>query len=323
MILKRLLCVSAAIVTACTSMAVSVFGDAEEEKEIIPFKADESMLTDEDVPAVSFDTSDWEKYVHVTADGESMGVKIKQDVDTYFQGASLKVSCDSDGIKDKFYNCANGARDAEGNLLFPKASEEGAEFVNPGIELRAEDFGLSCFDGCLITFTYRMGIDTENKLMENSVYVYAADSDYERVTDISTKLTYNVIDNDNVSQYRKLMLSVGQEVSATRIIFETPILKKLDSDIVYLDNIGIMTSLKDGDKNLYVKNLDGYNKNAKPQEIINEIQIKVKGKDVSVPDTPKEDKGGFSPIIIVIVILGAGLIALVVTVIIKQKNKFY
>lgn len=327
MILKRLFCVSAAALTACMCMATSVFADAEEEeKVIIPFEADEEMLSDDDSsPAVSFDTSDWEKYVHVSPDGEAMGIKIKQDTDTYYQGASLKIYSDSEGMKDKdkYYGCADGARDADGNLLYPKASEEDAVFFNPGVELRAEDFGLSCFDGCMITFTYRMGTDTEDKLMENSVYVYAVDGDYERVSDMATKLTYNVVDNDNVSQYRKLMLSIAQESGATRIIFETPVLKKIDSDILYLDNIGIMTSLKDGDKNLYVKNLDGFNKNAKPQEIINEIQIKEKGKEISVPDSPKEEKSSFNPIIIVIVILGGGIVALVVVLVMKHRNKFY
>lgn len=326
MLLKKLLCVAAAVVSAGTFMISAVSAESSEEKVIIPFEADDSLLfTNDSIPAVSFDTSDWEKYVHITPDGEAMGIKMKQDTTTFYQGASLKVYSDSEGVKDKYYNYAESVRDADGNLLYPEASNEDTEFFTPGIELRAEDFGLSCFDGCLITFTYRMGVDTENKLLENSVYAFPVDSEYSHLLNIPSKLTYNVLENDNVSQYRKLMIPVPAEVGATRIVFETPITQKISSDIFYIDNIGIGTPLKEGDVDLYVKNLDGYNSNAKPQEIINSVKIKEKGNDVSLDESAgdKEKDSGFSPVVIVIVVLAAAVIGVVIVVVIKHKNKFY
>lgn len=324
MILKRVLCAFSAAAIAA-SMSVSAFADASEEKEVIEFKADESMLTSDDsAPTISFDTSDWEKYVHLSPDAELIGLKIKQDADTYYQGASLKVFSDSAGYTEKPYNYADTLRDADNNLIHPDYNEN-TVYVTPGVELRAEDFGLTCFDGCLITYNYRIGTDVQNKLMDNSVYVFPVDGEYTHQLSMPIKLQYNDSDSDNVSQYRSQMVNVPGNVSATRIVFEIPITAKMDADIFYLDNISIQTPLEDSDGNtLYVKNLDNYNANAKPRATIEGIKIKKQGNNISQTDsTSKESKSSFNPVIIVVGVLIAGVIALVVVMIIKHKNKYY
>lgn len=326
MLLKRFFCVASAAVALIGCLALPVGAESEEEKEIIEFKADSEMLSsDASMPTISFDTSDWEKYVHLTADGETMGIKMSQDTNTFYQGASLKVYSDCEGIEaGKYYNYGESVRDADGNLVNPEASGEDTEFVTPGIELRAEDFGLSCFDGCLITFTYRMGTDTENKLMESSVYAFPADDEYNHLANNPVKLTYDTILNDNVSQYRKQMVTVAADASATKIVFQTPVMQKVTSDIFYIDNISIVTPPEDNGADLYVKNLDGYNENAKPQEIIESVKIQQQGKTLSEADSSAEkSEGSFNPMIIVIVVLVVILGAIVVVVIIKHKNKFY
>ena len=326
MLLKRIICAVVAASACLSCMSVSVGAESEEEKEIIEFKADNEMLsTDDSVPTISFDTSDWEKYVHLTSDGEKMRIKMSQDTDTFYQGASLKVYSDCEGIEaGKYYNYGESVRDSEGNLVNPEASNEDAEFITPGIELRAEDFGLSCFDGCLISFTYGMGTDTENKLMENSVYAFPANEEYGHLANNPIKLTYDTVVNDNVSQYRKQMVTVPDKSSATKIIFQTPILHKVTSDIFYIDNITIATPLSDNGADLYVKNLDGYNENAKPQEIIESVKIQQKGKTLSEADSStSEAEGHFNPTIVIIIVLVAALVVIIAVVLVKHKNKFY
>ncbi|WP_124098299.1 hypothetical protein [Ruminococcus sp. Marseille-P6503] len=326
MLLKRFFCAVSAAVALIGCLALPAGAEAEEEKEIIEFKADTEMLSDDaSAPTISFDTSDWEKYVHLTADGEAMGIKMSQDTDTFYQGASLKVYSDCEGIEaGRYYNYGNSVRDDDGNLLYPEASAEDTAFVTPGIELRAEDFGLSCFDGCMVTFLYRMGTDTENKLMESSVYAFPADEEYNHLANNPVKLTYDTVLNDNVSQYRKLMVTVAADASATKIVFQTPVMQKVTSDIFYIDNITVVTPLEDNGADLYVKNLDGYNENAKPQEIIESVKIQQQGKTLSQAESrDEESEGSFNPMIIVIAVLAAALVAIVILVVIKHKNKFY
>ena len=169
-----------------------------------------------------------------------------------------------------------------------------------------------------------MGTDTENKLMESSVYAFPADDEYNHLANNPVKLTYDTILNDNVSQYRKQMVTVAADASATKIVFQTPVMQKVTSDIFYIDNISIVTPLEDNGADLYVKNLDGYNENAKPQEIIESVKIQQQGKTLSEADSGAEkSEGSFNPMIIVIVVLVVILGAIVVVVIIKHKNKFY
>ena len=120
------------------------------------------------------------------------------------------------------------------------------------------------------------------------------------------------------------MVTVPDKSSATKIIFQTPILQKVTSDIFYIDNITIATPLSDNGADLYVKNLDGYNENAKPQEIIESVKIQQKGKTLSEADSStSEAEGHFNPTIVIIIVLVAALVVIIAVVLVKHKNKFY
>ena len=295
----------------------------EEEKEIIKFTYDESMVSeDTSQPTISFDTSDWENYLHLTPDADLVGVQMKQDTKTYYQGASLKITA-SGSAPDKPFSYGESLRDADNNLVHPDY-DENTPYVNPGIELRAEDFGLSCFSGCTISFYYRIGTDVKGKLMGDAVYVYPVDEEYAHLASTPVTLTYNVIDNDNVSQYRSIACPAAAESNATRFVFEVPVLSNLSSDAFYLDNITIRLPKGEDGKQLVIKNIDGYNANAKPQETIEGLEIKKEGNTVSIAEGDKAKEGGTSVVLIVVIVviflLVAGVVAFVV---IRHKNKFY
>ena len=123
MIIKRVLSAFAAAAAVLTFSAGTVFADdAKDEKPVIKFEADGTMLSADNVPAISFDTEKYEDYIHLTRDADKAGIKLAQDKDTYYQGASMKVSASTDGV-DGYFNCSGMARDDDNNLLFPDAPE--------------------------------------------------------------------------------------------------------------------------------------------------------------------------------------------------------
>ncbi len=317
----KLFSVAAAFVIAGSCMVMPASAD----KKKIAFSADNSLLTASDsVPTISFDTSKWDGYVHLTKDAELLNLKMKQDTQNYYQGASLKISSDSSGITDKFYQYAGSVRDSNGNLIYPKSTEEGAEIISPGIELRAEDFGLSCFDGCLISFAYRIGEGTKSNLMNDAVYAYPSDDDYNKLSESPTVLQYDSVMTDNVTQYRKSIVRVAEGVSATKIVFMTPVMGGISSDIFCLDNILIQTPWQDNGADLYVQNMDGYNSNAKPREIIEEIKINEKENTVKDESSKASDeKSGFSVMNIVVISLIGVAVVIVIIRIVAHRKKFY
>ena len=325
MLIKRVLSSVLAAAAALTCLALPAFADAEENaRPEIPFTYDKLLTsTDKSIPAVSFDTDNWEKYVHLTPDASMLGLKMSQDKTTYYQGFSLKVSASD--ASDKLYFNMQNVVDSDNNPVYPDAQAEGAELKCPGIELRAEDFGLSCFDGCMISFMYKVGADVSGKLVEDSIYCFGTDENYNVVlSNVVQKLTFNNLTNDNVKQYRSQVLQIGSKTACSRIVFETPILSKLDSDVFCIDNISITLPEKNdnGDK-LYIKSLDGYNASAKPQETIDEIEIKEKTSSVDVADAPEKQEGGHGIVIIIIVIVVVVAGGVVGFLFFKKKKQFY
>ena len=318
------MCAAAAAVTAFSCLTFNAFAEESEEKKEIPFTADKTMTTTESSePAVSFDGDDWNKYVHLTPDSEKIGLKISIDKTTYYQGFSLKATA-SASQRDEFFLHAATVKDADNNLVFPGSDAEDAKFICPGVELRCEDFGLSCFDGCFVSFVYRLGADAEGKLMDSSVYAFATDENYAGANSSLVTLKYDVLMNNNVSQYRSESISVPANSASTRIVFETPVLDKMDSEAVCLDNISIMLPIEEEGKSLYIKSLDDYNAGAKPQETIEEIQIKEKKEStVEIADAKEKQEGGngFIVVIIIIVVVIAGGVG--AFFFIKKKKQYY
>ena len=70
--------------------------------------------------------------------------------------------------------------------------------------------------------------------------------------------------------------------TATKFVFEIPVIKKMDkTDVLYIDNLVIDTPLQKNGVDLQVMNLDGYNKSAKAQEIVQGLKIQPKSNGLS------------------------------------------
>lgn len=318
MLFKRVFSVACAALLSLGCMSVSAFADAaEDDSSQIEFTFSESMTTDNLEPALSFDNEDWKNYVFTTPDADKVGLKTSWDKNTYYQGFSLKVSVEK-GYTEKLFLNAGAVRDADSNLVYPQALEEGTEFVCPGVELRAESFGLSCFDGCTIISQYKIGTDVQGKLMGNSVYAFAANEEYSGALSTVETLTYNDLDNDNVTQYRQDIITVPLTASATRIVYEVPALSALDSDALCLDNIYIQ--LPNGK---YIKNVDGYNPNAKQQETVEGIKIKEKSSTVDISKSETKEQGSNVGIFVAIGVIILVIVAIAVVFVIRRKKKFY
>lgn len=321
--MKKIIGAAAALVIGLTSLSSVAFADSEEKKEI-PFTYDKSMIsTEENTPSLSFDGDDWTKYVHTTSDASKIGLKVSIDKDTYYQGFSLKATASGSQNSELFMH-AGLVRDADNNPVYPGAEEEGAQFISPGFELRCEDFGLSCFDGCFLTFMYKMGADAQGKLMGDSVYVYADDGDLSKNTSSAVALKYDALMNNNVTQYRAGSISVPYSSASTRIVFETPVLEAMESDIFCIDNITITLPTQEDGSTIYIKSLDGYNKSAVPQETIEALQVgEKKASTPEIGSAPEKQEGGngFVVVIIIIVVVLAGGVG--GFFFIKKKKKFY
>ncbi len=323
---ERLLSAAAAVVVALSSFSLAVYADDEEEEEAIKFEADSTYLTEDKEPALSFDNDSFEDYIHLTKDAGLGGISIKQDKDTYYQGNSLRVNASSDGV-DGYFSCSGMVRDSDNNLVYPDAPEaDDIDNINViGIELHAEDFGLSCFDGCLINFAYRLSQNDEGTLLDDAVWVMSADEDSVRTIDSPLKLQVNTTLDDNVTQYRSNgLLSVPESSSSTKIIFEIPTQNAVNGDVLYLDNIVIQLPESAGDSTLYVANVDGYNANAEARAEIDEIKI---SKTTSIGDAAEEvekESDSTSPLVFVVVgVVIVIVVAVVVFLIMRARKRFY
>ena len=324
MILKKIICTACAVVTAFSCMAASAFAaDESAEKEPIKFEYTKSMVTtEENVPAVSFDGDDWDKYVHITPDASKVGLNMSIDKTTFYQGFSLKVTA-SGSQKDELFLNAGYVRDADNNPAYPGASEEGAKFICPGVELRCEDFGLTCFDGCLFSFNYRMGSESKGKLMGDSVFAFGTDEGYTNNYGV-IQIKYDDLLDNNVTQYRLQMVSVPPNSSCTKLVFEIPVLDKIDSDVFTIDNIIINLPETEDGKPLYIKSLDGYNANAQPQETIEALQIGEKKESrAEIGSTIEKQEGGNGFIVVIIIVVAVISAGVGGFFFFRKKKKFY
>lgn len=318
--LKRITCLAAALVMAIGA-ALPVYADEEDERIIEEYWEDESKLTDDtSAPTLSFDLTDWKTTIHLTKDASLASLEAKQETDTAYQGQSLKLTVSSAKDITDLQQFSWLIRDENNELVYPESENEDAEFLTIGVELHANEFGMNYFDGSMITFYYRINPDAKDLLMGDSCFVYACDDDYNKLDSTEFRMQYNDTDNNNTTQYAKGIMSVATDIGASKLVIDVPLQKATDKiDILYLDNFTVTTR---SDKQ--VANLDGYNANAKPQEIVQGLKVKKKDNTVSLSDKSESDKSSGN----VILYIGIGVVAVVVVVAIiivirKAKNRFY
>lgn len=324
MTVKRIISAVAAAAAAFVMSVTSVSAEETESKDPIPFEADGSMVIDENEPALSFDTESFTDYIHLTRDAEKGGIEFSQDRDTYYQGASLRITANTEGVEG-YMNCSGMVRDADGNLMFPDApdAEETDKVSVIGIELQAADFGLSCFDGCMLTFAYRLTEADDSALLDKSVWVYPTDDNYMRLADTPIKLTVNTTIDDNISQYRTSYVTVAPEAGATKVVFDIATTGAINGDALYLDNIAIKLPKTVGDSK-YIKNLDGYNKSAEVRETKEQLKIALQGNTLESSAEVEKKSDKVNPLTFVIIGVAVVVVGVAVFFIIKKvRNRFY
>jgi len=301
---KRILGVVSAIMMLGVC-AVPAYADSE--AEIPEYSADKSILTtDTSAPSLSFDMKDWEIYINVTPDGEKISVGASQEKTCAYQGASLKITATQPNDISDYCTFASLIRDDDKNL--------------------AKDFGMTCFDGCMISFKYRINQDAQGKLMGDSVFAFPCTEEYKKVTSNSVQLEINTDASNNVTQYATALIPVPDKCGATKFVFEIPVIKKMDkTDVLYIDNLVIDTPLQKNGVDLQVMNLDGYNKSAKAQEIVQGLKIQPKSNGLSSTSSSEaESSKGIGVVgIVVIVVVAVVIVGAVIFVIKKKKSRFY
>ena len=196
---KRILGVVSAIMMLGVC-AVPAYADSE--AEIPEYSADKSILTtDTSAPSLSFDMKDWERYIKVTPDGEKISVGASQEKTYAYQGASLKITATQPNDISDYCTFASLIRDDDKNLVYPGSDSEDAPYITMGVEIDAKDFGMTCFDGCMISFKYRINQDAQGKLMGDSVFAFPCTEEYKKVTSNSVQLEINTDASNNVTQY--------------------------------------------------------------------------------------------------------------------------
>lgn len=276
-----------------------------------------------DAPTLSFDMSDWKNYVKLTPDASIAGMSLSTTNSGQYQGATLNVSVKmTSDLTGKYPSFAESIKDDDGNLVYPEAANEDAEYVKIGLEFNAADFGVDNFDNCMVTFKYLFNEDVKDILMNGSIYIYPANDDYEILTSNAMSQRVNTITRENIDTYTNGFVSVAPDVAATKIIIEIPLMKAYTGDVMRIDNF--VVSKADGKA---IANLDGYNDTAKP---MNEFdgKIKITGSKGSSSDSSASSKsesksGGFNPLIIVIAAVVVAVIVVLVIFFIKKKNSYY
>lgn len=322
--LKRILGMVSAVMMLGVC-AVPAYADSE--ADIPEYSADKSILTtDTSAPSISFDMKDWERYIHVTPDGEKISIGVSQEKTYAYQGASLKITATQPNDISDFCTYSTLIRDENNELVYPGSDAEDAQYLTMGVELEAKDFGMSCFDGCMISFKYRINQDAQGKLVGDSVFAFPCTEEYKRVTSNSVQLKINTDESNNVTQYATALIPVPDKCGATKFVFEIPVIKQMDkTDVLYIDNIVIDTPLQQNGTDLQVMNLDGYNKSAKAQEIVQGLKVQPKSNGLSSTSTSEADSSsGIGVIgIIVIVVVVVVVVGAVILVIKKKRSQFY
>ena len=309
---KRILGVVSAIMMLGVC-AVPAYADSE--AEIPEYSADKSILTtDTSAPSLSFDMKDWERYIKVTPDGEKISVGASQEKTYAYQGASLKITATQPNDISDYCTFASGS------------DSEDAPYITMGVEIDAKDFGMTCFGGCMVSFKYRINQDAQGKLMGDSVFAFPCTEEYKKVTSNSVQLEINTDASNNVTQYATALIPVPDKCGATKFVFEIPVIKKTDkTDVLYIDNLVIDTPLQKNGEDLQVMNLDGYNKSAKAQEIVQGLKIQPKSNGLSSTSSSEaESSKGIGVVgIVVIVVVAVVIVGAVIFVIKKKKSRFY
>lgn len=322
--LKRILGMVSAVMMLGVC-AVPAYADSE--ADIPEYSADKSILTtDTSAPSISFDMKDWERYIHVTPDGEKISIGVSQEKTYAYQGASLKITATQPNDISDFCTYSALIRDDNNELVYPGSDAEDAQYLTMGVELEAKDYGMSCFDGCMISFKYRINQDAQGKLLGDSVFAFPCTDEYKTVTSNSVQLKINTDASNNVTQYATALIPVPDKCGATKFVFEIPVIKKMDkTDVLYIDNIVIDTPLQQNGTDLQVMNLDGYNKSAKAQEIVQGLKIQPKSNGLSSTSTSEADSSrGIGVIgIVVIVVVVVVVLGAVILVIKKKRSRFY
>lgn len=322
--LKRIL----GMVSAVTMLGVcAVPAYADSEADIPEYSADKSILTtDTSAPSISFDMKDWDRYIHVTPDGEKISIGVSQEKTYAYQGASLKITATQPNDISDFCTYSALIRDENNELVYPGSDAEDAQYLTMGVELEAKDYGMSCFDGCMISFKYRINQDAQGKLLGDSVFAFPCTDEYKTVTSNSVQLKINTDASNNVTQYATALIPVPDKCGATKFVFEIPVIKKMDkTDVLYIDNIVIDTPLQQNGTDLQVMNIDGYNKSAKAQEIVQGLKIQPKSNGLSSTSTSEADSSrGIGVIgIVIIVVVVVVVVGAVILVIKKKRSRFY
>ena len=328
MFIKRI--VSAMAVCALAlGMGTAAFADEgkedSEKKVKVSEGYDAEKLTDEEVPALSFDGKGYEDYIHLTRDAEKAGLSIAQEKDVTYQGNSLKVSASK--AVEGYFAMSGAVTDADNKAVYPDApaEEESDKYSIVGISLYAEDFGLPSFDGCFISFAYRLTDADKTALMDKTVYVYGADENGVRLTDRFTSLTYDDVLNDNVNKFNPMgTYSLPADIGAAQIIFDIPVMRDVKDALLYLDNITIQLPDSAGDLT-YVKNMDSYNVKAEKRSGSDEIQVKKQKTDLgTATDSVETDKRTITPAgVTVIVIFSIIFVGGIGFLIVRRLRRFF
>ncbi|WP_294100115.1 hypothetical protein [uncultured Ruminococcus sp.] len=322
--LKRILGMVSAVMMLGVC-AVPAYADSE--ADIPEYSADKSILTtDTSAPSISFDMKDWDRYIHVTPDGEKISIGVSQEKTYAYQGASLKITATQPNDISDFCTYSALIRDENNELVYPGSDAEDAQYLTMGVELEAKDYGMSCFDGCMISFKYRINHDAQGKLLGDSVFAFPCTDEYKTVTSNSVQLKINTDASNNVTQYATALIPVPDKCGATKFVFEIPVIKKMDkTDVLYIDNIVIDTPLQQNGTDLQVMNIDGYNKSAKAQEIVQGLKIQPKSNGLSSTSTSEADSSrGIGVIgIVIIVVVVVVVVGAVILVIKKKRSRFY
>lgn len=317
---KRFLCLLT-VAVAALCMAFSVSADNGGEK----FWANQDKLTtDTNAPTISFDTSAYKDYVKNTKDASLIDLSIDQEKDNSYQGASLKISASLQKELKEFCTYSDEIRDDDGKLIYPDAAKKDAGYVTMGVKISAGDLGANIFDGCMITFKYRIAAEADGKLLNNSVYVFPTNDKYEKICNKPVELKMNTSDSNNVDQYAQGVVTVPEGIDATELVFEVPVIKPMEkSDVLFIDNIVVTTPLKSGSDYQQLANVDGYNSNAKIQEAPEGLKIKEKENTYSSVDDPEEGSKISVGFIIGIAAAAAVAVGLIIFAVRKYKNRFY
>ena len=137
--LKRILGMVSAVMMLGVC-AVPAYADSE--ADIPEYSADKSILTtDTSAPSISFDMKDWERYIHVTPDGEKISIGVSQEKTYAYQGASLKITATQPNDISDFCTYSALIRDENNELVYPGSDAEDAQYLTMGVELEAKDYG--------------------------------------------------------------------------------------------------------------------------------------------------------------------------------------